>query len=405
MKGITAVLIVAAFFCVCINLGWAQTSASGQDWEDINFVYNSSELVDGFPSMLRMADLLSSNPGYRIELKGYADSSGGVEYNKTLSQKRAEAVANFLKKYGAADNQVQAIGVGKVAEGNETPEGRFQNRHVEVTLRDGQGSIITEGSAPEVITEFESCCENVAGKLDDIAASINSLKDQPTTARPEDLTRIEQKLDAAILAQSQPAPAALTEQDIERIVKKTIEFNKSPEEVAYAGKRSFPWWEKVIWKGVDFGLNIGANLITNRPIIDRLDKIQNNQVAALTQLTLGQQNILAGQTTLSQQMATGFEDVLSGQGALGLQLDEGILSLLAGQEGLLAGQAGILAGQEDILAGQEDLGQQIGGVQVGVDENGSALEGIYGKLENMPQCRRVTRQNPFGGEYSYIVCE
>ena len=98
MIRITAVPMVAAFFCISISFGWAQAPASEQDWEDINFVYNSSELVDGFPSMLRMAKLLSDNPNYRIELRGFADSSGTVEYNNALSRKRAEAVAGFLKK-------------------------------------------------------------------------------------------------------------------------------------------------------------------------------------------------------------------------------------------------------------------------------------------------------------------
>jgi hypothetical protein len=43
------------------------------DWEEINFEFNSSVLVDGFPSLLRLAELLQQNPGFK-SVASYAPS-------------------------------------------------------------------------------------------------------------------------------------------------------------------------------------------------------------------------------------------------------------------------------------------------------------------------------------------
>src|SRR5205085_349271 len=82
------------------------TSASKDDWEEINFEFNSHVLTDGFPSMLRLAELLQQNPGYKVKLEGHADVIGSTRYNQRLGERRAEAVREFLIKYGANANQV-----------------------------------------------------------------------------------------------------------------------------------------------------------------------------------------------------------------------------------------------------------------------------------------------------------
>ena len=48
------------------------------DWEEINFEFNSSVLVDGFPSLLRLAELLQANPAYRVRVEGHTDVIGGT---------------------------------------------------------------------------------------------------------------------------------------------------------------------------------------------------------------------------------------------------------------------------------------------------------------------------------------
>src|SRR5580693_10524148 len=72
------------------------------DWEEINFEFNSSILSDGYPSLLRLADLLTQHKDYRVKVTGHTDYVGSAPYNDKLALKRAEAVKAFLVKYGAS---------------------------------------------------------------------------------------------------------------------------------------------------------------------------------------------------------------------------------------------------------------------------------------------------------------
>src|ERR1700689_550730 len=83
------------------------------DWEEINFEFNSSVLVDGFPSLLRLAELLQANPGYRVRVEGHTDVIGGTQYNDRLGLARANAVRDFLVKYGAGSSQIDVASEGK----------------------------------------------------------------------------------------------------------------------------------------------------------------------------------------------------------------------------------------------------------------------------------------------------
>src|SRR5579871_3668990 len=83
------------------------------DWEEINFEFNSSVLVDGFPSLLRLAELLQKNPGYHVRLEGHTDNIGGAEANDKLGLARANTVRDFLVKYGARANQIEVGTRGK----------------------------------------------------------------------------------------------------------------------------------------------------------------------------------------------------------------------------------------------------------------------------------------------------
>ena len=88
-------------------------TAQKDDWEEINFEYNQSGLTDGFPSLLRLAELLQQNPGYKVKLEGYADQVGPNNYNDALGLRRAESVKAFLVKYGARATQLDAVTHGK----------------------------------------------------------------------------------------------------------------------------------------------------------------------------------------------------------------------------------------------------------------------------------------------------
>ena len=49
------------------------TTASKDDWEEINFEFNSAVLADGYPSLLRLSDLLQKHGDYKVKIEGNAD--------------------------------------------------------------------------------------------------------------------------------------------------------------------------------------------------------------------------------------------------------------------------------------------------------------------------------------------
>jgi outer membrane protein OmpA-like peptidoglycan-associated protein len=87
--------------------------------------------LDGF------AAKLGSVKSYILQVTGGTDSTGPAQYNYDLSQRRADAVVQYLgSRYGIAPHRFYLIGIGKDKEvaPNATAEGRRQNRRVEVLL-------------------------------------------------------------------------------------------------------------------------------------------------------------------------------------------------------------------------------------------------------------------------------
>lgn len=71
-----------------------------------------------------------------IEVAGHTDSTGSVEFNQALSERRASTVATYIHNRGVAANRFITIGYGqhRPIATNETAAGRQQNRRVEITL-------------------------------------------------------------------------------------------------------------------------------------------------------------------------------------------------------------------------------------------------------------------------------
>lgn len=61
----------------------------------------------------KLIEMLTNNPNITIELRSHCDSRGSAEFNKTLSQQRAESVVNYLLEHGIAQERVTPIGYGK----------------------------------------------------------------------------------------------------------------------------------------------------------------------------------------------------------------------------------------------------------------------------------------------------
>jgi outer membrane protein OmpA-like peptidoglycan-associated protein len=98
----------------------------------------------------RLATFLSANSQTRILIEGHTDSRGSEEYNEVLSERRAKAVATELMSRGIPADQLQTVGRGKgyPVASNASPEGRQQNRRVEIVFSDSSGRFAQGVSPP-----------------------------------------------------------------------------------------------------------------------------------------------------------------------------------------------------------------------------------------------------------------
>ena len=104
----------------------------------VKFGFNKDNLTPKAKEALdQLAGTISSTKGYIIALEGSTDSVGPADYNYDLSQRRANAVIQYLaSKYNVPAHKIYVIGLGKdkPVESNKTREGRADNRRVDVRL-------------------------------------------------------------------------------------------------------------------------------------------------------------------------------------------------------------------------------------------------------------------------------
>lgn len=104
---------------------------------DILFDTGKSDLKPAAKdNIMKLADILKKYPENVIAVKGYTDSQGSDQINKTLSEKRATAVKDQLIQGGVPSETLSVIGMGKedpVAD-NSTATGRSKNRRVEIEI-------------------------------------------------------------------------------------------------------------------------------------------------------------------------------------------------------------------------------------------------------------------------------
>ncbi len=106
---------------VSVTFGFDKSALTSEDREQL----------DSFAAQLGAAK------GFLLEVTGGTDSTGPAQYNYELSQRRADAVVQYLaSKYSIPAHRFYLIGIGKDKEvaPNTTAEGRKQNRRVEVQL-------------------------------------------------------------------------------------------------------------------------------------------------------------------------------------------------------------------------------------------------------------------------------
>lgn len=86
--------------------------------------------------MQNLLIMLANNKTMKVEIGGHTDNFGAEEYNLNLSQRRANAVRNYLIKSGADASRITALGYGtsKPIASNQTKEGRRKNRRTEFKI-------------------------------------------------------------------------------------------------------------------------------------------------------------------------------------------------------------------------------------------------------------------------------
>lgn len=117
----------------------------------IFFDYDKSFLrPDAKFELNRLARLLRQQPTYTVEIDGHTDAHGSKEYNRELSEERADAAITYLiaqgipatriikKTYGESD----PIAINEYPSGQDASLGRQYNRRVEFTIRDQQGDVL-----------------------------------------------------------------------------------------------------------------------------------------------------------------------------------------------------------------------------------------------------------------------
>ena len=105
---------------------------------DILFDYNSAALRSASRTTLgELATNFSRYPGNRIVVEGHTDAAGSEQYNQRLSEQRAANVADYLIDQGVAAGSIVVYGFGesRPKSTNDTPEGRQQNRRVEIRIQ------------------------------------------------------------------------------------------------------------------------------------------------------------------------------------------------------------------------------------------------------------------------------
>lgn len=115
------------------------------------FDFDSAELKPKNRELLsRIAGILLVSKGYGLSVFGYTDDVGSAEYNQKLSERRAEAVRNYLVQAGIDASIVNTKGYGKtnpLVHGAST-EARAKNRRVEIALTDSEIKYGAEVASP-----------------------------------------------------------------------------------------------------------------------------------------------------------------------------------------------------------------------------------------------------------------
>jgi len=105
--------------------------------EGVRFGSDSAEIVGGGDAAIgSIVAVLSQNPGLRVQIAGYTDSSGSAAHNQQLSERRAETIRDRLVESGIDPARLDTVGYGEenpIAD-NDMAAGRAENRRIEFNV-------------------------------------------------------------------------------------------------------------------------------------------------------------------------------------------------------------------------------------------------------------------------------
>ena len=99
-------------------------------------VAKSSIESEFYPLLAKLQQAIRKFPGSRVTIEGHTDSQGGDDANQTLSEKRANAIAEYIMANMSVDPPINSNGYGesRPIASNDTPEGRAKNRRIDVVI-------------------------------------------------------------------------------------------------------------------------------------------------------------------------------------------------------------------------------------------------------------------------------
>lgn len=106
--------------------------------DSVSFATGSAAIAPKlYPTLDKIAATLKEHPETAVTVIGHTDSVGGLDFNRDLSEKRAEAVVNYLSQRGVPRARMVSVGRGELEPiaDNATDAGRAQNRRVEMLIR------------------------------------------------------------------------------------------------------------------------------------------------------------------------------------------------------------------------------------------------------------------------------
>lgn len=110
---------------------------SSMELKDVYFDTNKSTVKSTSTKDLETAlNVMKANPQTRFSIYGYTDNTGPADYNLKLSKERANTVWKYFVDKGITGNRlvVDGFGINNPKATNDTPEGRDQNRRVEIKM-------------------------------------------------------------------------------------------------------------------------------------------------------------------------------------------------------------------------------------------------------------------------------